>query len=229
MSERNKKIIYGILGVVSVIGIITISILVSTPNSNHNDNETVEEIDTRDVLYQYYSDDFDYSKLESGSFTIDYTTADGGTVKEGIILFLDGDCHYYATLKMSDGYYNFLSDSCTYKVDHNTVSLTLDITNTYVPVDGTSSQTESLQGQVITGEFLDDWKYLQINGISYKNQDYDCTEKYHITTVLFDPKTKQVHQQNGNVVCDTGGTSKERAIDVSNYRIVDKTGTDESS
>ena len=52
MSERNKKIIYGILGVVSVIVIITISILVSTPNSNHNDNETVEEIDTRDVLYQ---------------------------------------------------------------------------------------------------------------------------------------------------------------------------------
>lgn len=228
MSKRSKKIIYVILAIVIIVGILAINILIPAPNPNDNGTNTVkEETDTRDVLYKYNSEDFDYSKLESGGFTIDYTTANNGTAKEGIILHKDNSCYYYATFKMSDGYYNLLSDSCTYKVDNNSISLTVDVTNTYIPTNGTSTQTESLKGQVITGEFLDNWKYLQINGMSYKNQDYNCTEKNNIATVLFNPKTKQLHQQNGNVVCHADETSEDLAIDVSDYRIVDKTKTNE--
>ena len=84
MSKRSKKIIYVILAIVIIVGILAINILIPAPNPTNSNNDVTDTTDendtnheeTRDVLYKYNINDFDYSKLGyRGGFTIDCTTS----------------------------------------------------------------------------------------------------------------------------------------------------------
>lgn len=241
MSKRSKKIIYVILAIVIIVGILAINILIPAPNptnSNNDVNDTTDENDTnqeetKDILYKYNINDFDYSNLDTKIFSITVTTTNGGKGQALINLYSkDNSCYYQISINDDRGASVSNSTNCSYNISDNTLTITADFQNIYNPSQyyssmGYTSNTSYEYGKITTAEIEENWKGIIIDTQTYRNAAYRCALQRGLEKILFNPKSKNVYQLNGNDICHTDGVSEDLAIDVSDYRIVDKTKTNE--
>ena len=173
---KSKKIIYGIITIIIIIGVIAINILIPAPNPTNNDtteedNTTQEEEKTKGTLYKYNIEDFDYSNISTQIYSITVTTVGGGTGKALINLYPeDNSCFYQISISDERGSNVSNSTNCSYSIEGNILTITTDFQNIYNPSTyyssmGYTSNISYEYNHITTAEILENWKGIIMQAI----------------------------------------------------------------
>lgn len=196
------------------------------------------------TLYKYSIEDFDYSLLYK-MYKYDYTNVPNTVGRNGkVIITLEGDnCLFTQQEQIDDQfdtYYSATSTSCSYSIDNNKVSISgaINSITTYKP-DPLSSKTESFSKTDtldLTGEIIDNGKYLQIGDTKYYQVDYmACLNNFNgYDEIYYNPDSNRLYDSYGIAIYDSNYKAIEEGseiqkIDLSMYNIVDKTSKNKAN
>ena len=196
------------------------------------------------TLYKYSIEDFDYSLLYK-MYKYDYTNTPDTVGRNGnVMITLEGDnCLFTQQEQIDDQFdtsYYATSTSCSYSIDNNKVSISgaINSITTYKP-DPLSSKTESFSKTDtldLTGEIIDNGKYLQIGNTKYYQVDYmACLNNFNgDDEIYYNPDGNRLYDSYGIAIYDSNYKAIEEGseiqkIDLSMYNIVDKTSKNKAN
>lgn len=197
--------------------LISAVLLLSGCDDTSSNNIKKTDDSEKSILYKYDIENMDYSMFKTKFYEIHYTGNSYGSSVSGESYYTlneDGTCSYTHTLKGSSSSTVQNSVECSYSIDGE--NFTVNMVVEKVVTDG--SVPNSRDSLNVTGEFSDNFKYLKIGKLQYSSMHYNTYLEEYMTEVLIDPETKRDYTLGG-----TSLGNSEDSIDVSKYKIVDKT------